>query len=93
MALAALETASAGPSRRSPTRVLWFGGPVRDDKPGGLGKVDMYRSFVQSCEPYYYILANDMGGDRGTSSCRTSASGELTGIDIQGESRGLLRHR
>ena len=35
----------------------------RDDKKGGHGSVDMYKSIVQSCDTYYYMLANDMGID------------------------------
>src|SRR5437763_4651465 len=31
----------------------------RDDKPGGHGSVDMYKSIVVSCDTYYYMLAND----------------------------------
>src|SRR4029079_15306080 len=29
----------------------------RDDKQGGHGSVDMYRSIVVSCDTYYYVLA------------------------------------
>jgi len=39
-----------------------FGGhQFRDDKKGGHGSVDMYKSIVHSCDTYYYMLANDMG--------------------------------
>jgi penicillin-binding protein 2 len=31
----------------------------RDDKPGGHGTVDMYKSIVASCDTYYYILASE----------------------------------
>ena len=31
----------------------------RDDKPGGHGMVDMYKSIVVSCDTYYYLLASD----------------------------------
>ncbi len=41
-----------------------FGGHVfRDDKVGGHGMVDMYKSIVVSCDTYYYMLANDLGID------------------------------
>ena len=31
----------------------------RDDKPGGHGTVDMYKSIVVSCDTYYYVLASE----------------------------------
>ena len=31
----------------------------RDDKPGGHGTVDMYKSIVVSCDTYYYMLASE----------------------------------
>jgi penicillin-binding protein 2 len=50
----------------------------------------MYKSIVHSCDTYYYILANDMGVDLMHDMLSRYGFGELTGIDIQGESRGLL---
>jgi penicillin-binding protein 2 len=68
-----------------------FGGHrFRDDKEGGHGVVNMYRSIVQSCDTYYYILANDLGVDRIHDQMQRFGFGELTGIDIFGEVRGLL---
>jgi len=92
MALAALET-----GKRRPEQVyfdpgfFWFGGhKFRDDKEGGHGSVDMYKSIVQSCDTYYYILANDLGVDTIYEQMHKFGFGEITGIDIQGESKGLL---
>jgi penicillin-binding protein 2 len=92
MALAALET-----GKRRPEQVIndpgyfWFGNhKFRDDKEGGHGSVDMYKSIVQSCDTYYYMLANDMGVDLIHEQLSHFGFGEITGIDIQGESRGLL---
>jgi penicillin-binding protein 2 len=50
----------------------------------------MYASIVQSCDTYYYILANDMGVDMIHDQMLRLGFGELTGIDILGEVRGLL---
>jgi penicillin-binding protein 2 len=50
----------------------------------------MYRSIVQSCDTYYYILANDLGVDTIHDQMQRFGFGELTGIDIFGEVRGLL---
>ncbi|NTV11393.1 MAG: penicillin-binding protein 2, partial [Zoogloea sp.] len=61
-----------------------------DDKPGGHGMVDMYRSIVQSCDTYYYRLANDMGIELIANSMAQFGFGSRTGIDIDGESSGIL---
>ena len=55
--------ASARRSRRSSTPAIFqLPGPAhrfRDDKPGGHGTVDMYKSIVVSCDTYYYMLASE----------------------------------
>jgi penicillin-binding protein 2 len=92
MALAALETGKRRPEQViSDPGYFWFGNhKFRDDKEGGHGSVDMYKSIVQSCDTYYYLLANDMGVDLIHEQLSHFGFGEITGIDIQGESRGLL---
>ena len=68
-----------------------FGGHLfRDDKPGGHGVVDMYKSIVVSCDTYYYTLANQMGIDNIASFMATLGFGRKTGIDIDGERPGVL---
>ena len=68
-----------------------FGGHhFRDDKKGGHGMVDMYKSIVASCDTYYYMLANDMGIDNISSFMGSLGLGSRTGIDIDGESEGVL---
>jgi penicillin-binding protein 2 len=92
MSLAALETGKRTPSQAiSDPGYFWFGNhKFRDDKEGGHGLVDMYKSIVQSCDTYYYLLANDMGVDLIHEQMSHFGFGEITGIDIAGESRGLL---
>jgi penicillin-binding protein 2 len=92
MALAALETGKRRPEQAiSDPGFFWFGNhKFRDDKEGGHGSVDMYKSIVQSCDTYYYMLANDMGVDLIHEQLSHFGFGEITGIDIQGESKGLL---
>ena len=65
MALAALTY-----GKRRPEQTIFDAGGYqfgnhyfRDDKKGGHGSVDMYKSIVVSCDTYYYVLANDMGID------------------------------
>ena len=68
-----------------------FGGHhFRDDKKGGHGLVDMYKSIVHSCDTYYYMLANDMGIDNISGFMARLGLGSRTGIDIDGESEGVL---
>ncbi len=92
MALAALET-----GKRSATTVIqdggsWlFGGHVfRSHGDHGLGPVDMHRSIVKSSNVYYYSLANELGVDAIHDFMKPLGFGQLTGIDIQGEVRGVL---
>ena len=92
MALAALETGKRTPHQVTfdPGYFMFGGHRFRDDKEGGHGSVDMYKSIVQSCDTYYYVLANDLGVDLMHEQMQHFGFGELSGIDIQGEARGLL---
>jgi len=65
----------------------------RDDKPGGHGTVDMYKSIVQSCDTYYYMLANDTDIDDTARFLGRFGFGQKTGIDIEGELTGVLPSR
>jgi penicillin-binding protein 2 len=92
MALAALTL-----GKRTAQQTIWdpghfaFGNHVfRDDKVGGHGYVDMHRSIVDSCNTYYYILANDLGIDAIDNFMAPLGFGQLTGIDIPGEAEGVL---
>ena len=92
LALAALET-----GKRRPTSAIFdpgyfdFGGRrFRDDKKGGHGTVDLYRSIVESCDTYYYHLANDMGIEAIARFLAPLGFGARTGVDVNGESIGVL---
>jgi len=50
----------------------------------------MYKSIVQSCDTYYYILANDLGVDAIHDFMAPLGLGQMTGIDMHGELRGIL---
>ncbi|MFZ4535868.1 penicillin-binding protein 2 [Propionivibrio sp.] len=92
MALAALEMGKRTPSQTiSDPGYYNFGGHhFRDDKKGGHGTVDMYKSIVASCDTYYYMLANDMGIDNIARFMGSIGLGKKTGVDIEGESEGVL---
>jgi penicillin-binding protein 2 len=62
----------------------------RDWKKDGHGIVDLHKSVVQSCDTYYYKLAMDMGIDRMHDFLSKLGFGEKSGVDLQGESSGLL---
>jgi len=62
----------------------------RDDKAGGHGVVDMYKSIVASCDTYYYVLSNDLGIDNISRFIGQFGFGAKTGIDVEGEAVGVL---
>ena len=92
MALAALENQKRTPSQAiSDPGYFNFGNHTfRDDKKGGHGMVDMQKSIVESCDTYYYLLARDMGVNMMHDFMKPLGFGQITGIDLQGESRGVL---
>ena len=92
MALAALTL-----GKRTPQQTVYdpgyfnFGNHrFRDDKEGGHGTVDMFKSITQSCDTYYYMLANDLGVDAIHDFMSPLGFGRITGIDLQGEVKGVL---
>jgi penicillin-binding protein 2 len=92
MAMAALQTGV-----RSATAIIndpgyWMFGDhkFRSHGDGGLGSVDMYRSIVASSNVYYYSLANDLGVEAMHDFMKPLGFGQITGIDLQGEVRGVL---
>jgi len=92
MALAALNLGKRTPGQTisDPGYFMFGGHQFRDDKKGGHGVVDMYKSIVASCDTYYYVLANDMGIDNISRFMGQFGFGQLTGIDLEGESKGVL---
>ncbi len=65
----------------------------RDWKVGGHGSVDLHKSIVISCDTYYYGLGVDLGIDNITNFIGQFGFGRKTGIDIEGETTGLLPSR
>jgi penicillin-binding protein 2 len=62
----------------------------RDDKRGGHGRVDLVQAIAQSVNTYFYSLAYDMGIDRLSGFMSKLGFGQTTGIDLVGESAGVL---
>jgi penicillin-binding protein 2 len=92
MALAALEMGKRTPAQAisDPGYFMFGGRQFRDDKVGGHGIVDMYKSIVHSCDTYYYVLANEMGIRNISQFMGQFGFGSRTGIDIDGEATGIL---
>jgi penicillin-binding protein 2 len=97
LALAALNS-----GKRTPAQTIFDPGyfqlpgaahRFRDDKPGGHGTVDMYKSIVVSCDTYYYILASETEIDDTARFMSQLGFGQKTGIDVEGELIGVLPSR
>ena len=65
----------------------------RDDKKEGHGYVDMMKSIIVSCDTYYYMLAADTDIDVTHDFLAQFGFGEKSGIDIDGELKGVLPSR
>ena len=92
MAMAALQSGKRSASTTINDAGSWtFGGHTfRSHGDGGLGAVDMYRSIVKSSNVYYYSLANELGVDAMHDFMKPLGFGQITGIDVNGEVRGVL---
>ncbi|MET3395352.1 penicillin-binding protein 2 [Variovorax sp. 1140] len=91
MALAALQTGKRGPSVVvNDPGYFNFGGHRFGSPEGNLGGVDMRRSIQLSSNIYYYSLANEMGVDMIHDFMKPLGFGQITGIDLGGEVRGVL---
>jgi penicillin-binding protein 2 len=62
----------------------------RDWKAGGHGSVNMFKAIQMSCDTYFYGLATEMGIDNISSYLTRFGFGKKTGIDLEGETSGLL---
>lgn len=65
----------------------------RDDTRGGDGTVNMVRAIEMSTNTYFYKLALDLGIDRLSDWMSRFSFGAKTGIDLPGESKGILPSR
>jgi len=97
LALAALETGATNLSRRT-FCVGYFMLPnsthrYRDWKPEGHGPVDLHDAITQSCDVYFYEISGAIGIDNMHDYFGRFGLGRPTGIDIGGESGGLVPSR
>jgi penicillin-binding protein 2 len=91
MAMAALEAGKRAPGALINDTGSWtFGGHQFRSHGPPLGAVDMHQSIVKSSNVYYYSLANELGVDAIHDFMKPLGFGQITGIDINGEVRGVL---
>ncbi|HKH43790.1 MAG TPA: penicillin-binding protein 2 [Thermoanaerobaculia bacterium] len=68
----------------------FYGRSFRCWKRGGHGSMDARSALKNSCDVYFYTLGQKMGIERIGRYSRMFGLGELTGIDIRGEKKGLV---
>ena len=56
----------------------------------GHGYEDLFGGLAQSCDVYFWTMGNRLGPDKILSYARDFGVGSLTGIDLPGETAGLL---
>jgi penicillin-binding protein 2 len=57
---------------------------------GGHGSVDMRRAIKESCDVYFYTIANMVGVDKINKWATALGMGVLSGIDLPNEAQGLV---
>jgi penicillin-binding protein 2 len=67
--------------------------PYRDWKKGGHGRVDLTRAIAESCDIYFYDLGTRMGIDKIHEFGSHFGLGELTGLDVPHERKGVWPSR
>jgi penicillin-binding protein 2 len=92
MALAALTLHKRTPSWgfQDPGSYTFGGHTFRNDVRAGQGWIDMNRAIVVSNDTYFYMLAHDLGVNAMAGFMKPWGFGQITGIDISGEARGIL---
>jgi penicillin-binding protein 2 len=92
MALAALTLHKRTPQWgfQDPGSYTFGGHTFHNDVPQGQGWIDMNRAIMVSNDTYFYMLAHDLGVNAIASFMKPLGFGQITGIDIAGEARGVL---
>ncbi len=95
VALAALALNKRGPNDRiSDPGYYEFGGQrFRNAGNAAYGPTNMHRALVVSSDTYFYSLGPEIGVDALHDFSKQFSFGQLTGIDLDGERRGILPSR
>ncbi len=97
LSLAALETGATNLTRRT-VCIGYYSLPgsthrYRDWKPQGHGEVDLHDAITQSCDVYFYEISRDIGIDTMHVYLNQFGLGTRTGLDMTGETDGLVPSR
>ncbi|MGL4807993.1 MAG: penicillin-binding protein 2, partial [Giesbergeria sp.] len=91
MAMAALQLGKRAPSVVVNDPGFYnYGGRTFRSHEGGLGGVDMHRAIQYSSNTYFYSLGVELGVDTIHDFMKPLGFGQITGIDLGGELRGVL---
>ena len=97
LSLAALTVGATNLTRRT-VCLGWYSLPgsshrYRDWRPRGHGEVDLHDAISQSCDVYFYEISRDIGIDTMHQYLDQFGLGHETGVDMVGESGGLVPSR
>ncbi|MCC2597264.1 penicillin-binding protein 2 [Pusillimonas sp. MFBS29] len=92
VALAALELGKRGPNERisDPGYFELAGQRFRNAGGAAYGPTNMHRAIVVSSDTYFYSLGPEIGVDALHDFSKQFGFGQITGIDLDGERRGVL---
>jgi penicillin-binding protein 2 len=92
MALAALALHKRTPSWgfQDPGYYTFGNHTFRNDVRSGQGWIDLNRAIVVSNDTYFFMLAHDLGVNAIANFMKPWGFGQITGIDIAGEAKGIL---
>ena len=95
VALAALELEKRDPNERFPDPGYYEFGGQRFRNAGNVayGATDMHRALMVSSDTYFYSLGPEIGADALHDFSKQFGFGQVTGIDLDGERRGILPSR
>lgn len=95
VALAALELGKRDPKERvsDPGYFEYGGQRFRNAGGAAYGMTDMHRALVVSSDTYFYSLGPEIGVDALHDFGKQFGFGQITGIDLDGERRGILPSR
>ncbi len=92
MSVVGLETGAVTPStlRHCAGSIVLYGRPFLCWKKGGHGTVDLHRALVHSCNVYFYQVGKAAGIEAVARYADLFNIGRPTGVDLPGESGGVL---
>lgn len=92
VALAGLASGVIDPNEQVTCKGYLMSGrrPFRCWKKGGHGTLSFHRGLVESCDVYFYTMGDRIGFDRVAEYARKLGFGEITGIPLADEKKGLV---